>query len=228
MLFVVGIESRTHLIMKNKTSHKIISTSLSVAMLLFTAQPAFAASDTPVDDFTSNISYAETLNEYGLDGNLMEKVMSVLDHIYFDKDNNTLQTDLSDDDLASVYNFTYQQLINFHAILEGTYQPPKLTKTLPETRSTRYYLSYQDLTQGVLAVLGSAAAPGPAALMAAWTGVSSALSGPLGTVASVGVSILGYGFFANLAFKITGAIAQQKGVAFYLDWGVPPVTAEIE
>ena len=42
------------------------------------------------------------------------------------------------------------------------------------------------------------------------------------------VSALGYAFFVDLAAKIVGAIAQGKGVAFYLDWGFPPVSAKIE
>lgn len=89
-------------------------------------------------------------------------------------------------------------------------------------------LSYQDLTAGVFAVLGTAAAAGPAALMAAWTSVSTALAGPLGTVAGISTAVLGSVFFADLAVKITGAIVQGKGVAFYLDWGIPPVKTAIE
>ena len=94
-----------------------------------------------------------------------------------------------------------------------------------EARSgARFYISYDDLTAGVFAVL----AAGPEPLAAAWVGVSSMIGGPVGTVVSGGVALLGIGFFVNLAGKILGAIAQGKGVALYLDWGFPPIVPEIE
>ena len=64
--------------------------------------------------------------------------------------------------------------------------------------------------------------------MAAWTTVSSALAGPLGTVAGISTAVLGAAFFADLAMKITGAVVQGKGVAFYLSWAIPPVKTVIE
>lgn len=214
--------------MKNKKFKKVISVFLSLAMVLLYAQPAFAKSETPSSVPNTNTDYVEVLNEYGLDGDLVGKVMSVSDHIYFNEDNNALRTDLSDKELSAIYSFSNQQVSDFHAILDGTYQPPEPSKTLATTRAARFYLSNQDLTAGVFAVLGTAAAAGPAALMAAWTSVSSALAGPLGSIAGMAVSALGYAFFADLAAKIVGAIAQGKGVAFYLDWGFPPVSAKIE
>ena len=63
-----------------------------------------------------------------------------------------------------------------------------------EARSgARFYISYDDLTAGVFAVLAAAAAAGPEPLAAAWVGVSSMIGGPVGTVVSGGVALLGIG-----------------------------------
>lgn len=94
--------------------------------------------------------------------------------------------------------------------------------------AARFYLSNSDLQAGTFAVLSTAAQAGPAALMAAWTSISTALAGPLGTIAGLGTAILGGAFFADLGLKITGALVQGKGVVFYLDWGIPLVTTAIE
>ena len=197
---------------KNKKLKKVISVFLSLAMVLLYAQPTFAKSETPPSAPSTNTDYVEVLNEYGLDGDLVGKIMNVSDHIYFNEAKNALRTDLSDKELSAGYGFSDQQISDFHTILDGTYQPPELSKTLPTTRAERFYLSNQDLTGGVFAVLGTAAAAGPAALMATWTSVSSALAGPLGTIAGMAVSALGYAFFVDLAAKIVGAIAQGKRV----------------
>lgn len=207
----------------NKKIKKVLSVILSFAMIFMFTQPVLAK-----DTTQSNEDYSAILNEYGLDGELVEKVLDVSEHIFFNENGTSLVTDLSDNDLSKTYGFTDQQIVDFHSILDGTYQPPELTKTMPSTRANRFYLSNSDLTAGVFAILGTAAAAGPAALMAAWTSISSALAGPLGTIAGMAVSALGYAFFADLALKITGALAQGKGVAFYLEWGFPPVRAEIE
>lgn len=86
------------------------------------------------------------------------------------------------------------------------------------------YLDYHALTAGVGAALYSAAQVGPAALMAAWTVFTAAMSGPI----AVGAAILGGTFFADLGVKIIGAVAQQKGIAIYAQWGIPPLRSEIE
>lgn len=54
------------------------------------------------------------------------------------------------------------------------------------------------------------------------------IGGPVGSALAAGVSLLGIGFFADLAVKITGALVQGKGVAFYAKWGFPPIVARIK
>lgn len=173
------------------------------------------------------------LNSIGIDTELVTKLLTVSNHIYFNDDQTSLKIDLSDDILIKEYEFTEQQLSDFKAILDGTYQSSainyNLSENAPMTRAAkRFYLSNSDLQAGTFAVLATAAQAGPAALMAAWTSISTALAGPLGTIAGLGTAILGGAFFADLALKITGALVQGKGVAFYLDWGIPPVTVAIE
>lgn len=219
---------------RSKLWKSFLSLILSIMMITTVTLSAFAKdtnSPSMNQEATSlaSMDFSKDLNEYGLDGDLVMKVLAVSNHIFFNEDETSLRTDLSDGELYNQYGFSENQVVDFHAILDGTYQPPTPTVHMSSTRAAaRFYLSYQDLTAGVFAVLGTAAAAGPAALMAAWTSVSTALAGPLGTIAGISTAVLGSVFFADLAVKITGAIVQGKGVAFYLDWGIPPVKTAIE
>ncbi|MEH7229254.1 hypothetical protein V7069_12475 [Bacillus safensis] len=175
------------------------------------------------------------LEKSGVDTKLVTKLLEVSNHIHFKKDQKTLSVDLSDDVLMKEYDFTKTQLKDFKAILDGTYNysasKESILKSNQVAKTSSYragYLSNTALKSGTFAVLTVAAQSGPAALMAAWTAVSSALAGPLGTVAGISTAVLGGAFFADLALKITGAMTQGKGVAFYLDWGIPPVKTVIE
>jgi len=52
--------------------------------------------------------------------------------------------------------------------------------------------------------------------------------GPVGAAISGAAGLLGATYFVDLATKITGAVAQGKGITWYSKWGFPPITAEIE
>lgn len=218
---------------------KFISVLLAFVMTTSLALPAFAAEERPAFDHKQDVVLtAEVMNgikqldAIGLDGDLIEKLLTVSNHIAFSHDQKTLEIDLSDNVLMNEYGFTEKQIADLKAILNGTYQAPSVSADFlnshPASRAARFYLSNEQLTMGTLAVLATAAQAGGPALMAAWTGVSTALAGPLGTVAGISTAALGATFFADLAVKITGALVQGKGVAFYLDWGVPPVKTVIE
>lgn len=187
----------------------------------------------------SELNNIDQLENVGIDTKLVKKLLTVSNYIQFNNDQKTLRVALSDEVLMSEYNFTERELKDFKDILKGTYQSPNMIMNNNEfmfngesnitTRSVaRFYLSNEQLKAGTFAVLASAADVGPAALMAAWTAISSALAGPLGTVAGFSTAVLGSYFFADLALKITGAMVEGKGVAFYLDWRVPPVYTAIE
>lgn len=187
----------------------------------------------------SELNNIDQLENVGIDTKLVKKLLTVSNYIQFNNDQKTLRVALSDEVLMSEYNFTERELKDFKDILKGTYQSPNMIMNNNEfmfngesnitTRAVaRFYLSNEQLKAGTFAVLASAADVGPAALMAAWTAISSALAGPLGTVAGFSTAVLGSYFFADLALKITGAMVEGKGVAFYLDWRVPPVYTAIE
>ncbi|MFK3940041.1 hypothetical protein ACI2JA_21335 [Alkalihalobacillus sp. NPDC078783] len=216
--------------------------SLIVAMVMVPINSSALANSTQdVSKETVVLSEEEKssirdLEEFGVDSELMLKVLEVSHHISINADQETLSVALSDEELTNEHSFTETQLQDFKAMLNGTYQAPASQVSEAESdqvlaASSGYragYLNNFDLKAGTFAVLGSAAAVGPAALMTAWAGVSTLLGGPLGAVAGISTAVLGGAFFADLALKITGALSQGKGVAFYLDWGIPPVKTAIE
>lgn len=228
---------------------KVLSSYLSIMIvsvfIISLVMPTVAqaqTSDVSMEAVTLSESEKTSINaleKSGVDTKLMNKLLEVSNYIYFKEDQKTLSVDLSDNVLINEYGFTNEQLKDFKAILNGTYHSSNSQPHLSESNqlvqpladSSGYragYLSNFSLKSGTFAVLSAAASSGPAALMAAWTGVSTALAGPLGTVAGISTAVLGAAFFADLALKITGALTQGKGVAFYLDWGIPPVKTAIE
>lgn len=221
-----------------KISIKYLSLMIVAVFTISSVMPAMAQAQT-LDTSKGIVTLTESeknsikeLEEFGVDAELMTKLLEVSNYIQLNKDGKTLSVDLSDQVLTSEYGFSNTQLEDFKAVLDGTYQSLnsiEYSSPVAETYAVRAgYLSNNALTAGVFASLTAAAYVGPAALMAAWTLASTALAGPLGTVAGLSTAVLGGAFFANLAMKITGAVAQGKGVAFYLTWGIPPVKPEIE
>lgn len=87
------------------------------------------------------------------------------------------------------------------------------------------YIDNATLTTGTASMLFAAAQVSPAALMAAWTAFTATFSGPIAIGSSV---VLGALFFGDLAAKIVGAGIEGRGIAFYADWGIPPLKAKIE
>lgn len=90
------------------------------------------------------------------------------------------------------------------------------------------HISNSDLTVGAAATLTAAAMDGPAALEAAFFAWGAVAGGPIGAAISGAAGLLGATYFVDLATKITGAVAQGKGITWYSKWGFPPITAEIE
>lgn len=217
---------------------RLLAIFMSCALILSVAPMNVFAMENNIHDndvvLTNNdMENIEQLESFGVDVELVTKLLTVSKYIKFNADQKTLRVDLSDDVLEKEYGFTVTQLKDFNAILAGTYQSSNIgvntTGNIITTRSAaRFYLSNNDLQAGTFAVLATAAQAGPAALMAAWTSISTALAGPLGIIVGMSTAVLGSIFFADLALKITGALVQGKGVAFYLDWGIPPVTTAIE
>lgn len=171
---------------------------------------------------------ARTLDSAGVDGQLVCKIIEVGRYIKLSQDGKSLRTTLSDNQLRQRYAFSEENLKDFHSVLQGTYtSPTSQLNRIVERSGPRFYISAADLQAGVFGAMTVAAGVGPEALAAAVVALSSAF-GPIGPVLSGGIALLGYGFFAAFAVKILGAVAQNKGLAFYPKWDFPPVRIEIE
>lgn len=137
----------------------------------------------------------------------------------------------TDAELQDKYHFTSDEvklLRNFAAGQVPVINIIERTSTSTSNRAARlFHISNGDLQAGTFAFLATAAEAGPAAVAAVWPLLTS-LAGPLGTAAGIATSILGGTFFANLAVKVVGALHQGKGITFYSDWAIPPITVEIE
>lgn len=169
----------------------------------------------------------------GVDVQLACKIVEIGQSLSTSEDGRTIRTTLSDRELVEEYGFTKTQVRDFRAILSGTYVQPFDVRGLDSvsTRASsgaRFYISNQDLKAGAFAIIATAASTSPEALAAAFVAVSSMIGGPIGSALAAGVSLLGIGFFADLAVKITGALVRGKEVAFYTKWGFPPIVARIE
>ncbi|MGJ9494804.1 hypothetical protein ACRQEF_06340 [Actinotignum sp. GS-2025a] len=137
---------------------------------------------------------------------------------------------VTDDELVSRYGFTPGEVGLLHNFMVGT--PPTIriverSTTAISTRGKFFHISNTDLKAGTFAFLVTAAESGPAAVAAVWP-ILTSLAGPLGTIAGAITGLLGGAFFADLAVKITGAIAQGKGISFYSKWSWNPIEVRIE
>jgi hypothetical protein len=179
----------------------------------------------------------EKLNEAGLDGELIMKVLLIRYHINHDE-NDKLCTDLTVEQLVNDYGFTQQQLDDLQAIFNGTYVAPRYRvetnrglanrPLLQAKEAMRIYISNADLTDGAAAILLAAAAAGPDALAAAFTSFSFLLGGPLAGAVSVVSSVMGKAFFYGLASAIMVAVYQGKGLAIYLGGSYPYIHPKVE
>ena len=144
-------------------------------------------------------------------------------------DETKIEVQSTDQELQDKYGFSENEVKKLHQVVDQNNSGQ--TKTLQTgegdftTEDARIlYLSHDALVAGIGASLVAAAEVSPAALAAAWTAFTATFSGPI----AIGTAVLGSMFFADLAMKLTGAVVQGKGVAFYTRWGIPPLKAEIE
>lgn len=211
--------------------------ALTSAVTLLVPTVSYAEENSPNPEQYSSLSPVERISECmnevpengqdeAIDFELVCKAIAAADSTSFSDDGKRLETSLDDAQLASNYGFTADELVDYHAILNGTYSP-KVPVEGTSFRSTSIYLTSDQLTTGTLAVLGTAAAVGPEALAAAVTSVSFAL-GPVAGAISGGIALLGAAFFADLAIKIVTAINTNRGVRLTLVAGFPPIDSRVE
>lgn len=199
---------------------RIIACILSMATLLVVAPVANASvPDAQSDGYVPcAVPSVDTELE-----NLLWKIVDVGEYFSFEGDRLTVS--LSEEQLKTDYGFSdaeYVFLID--NVLNPSTEDIQDIESLPTTYAScsGVYISYIDFTVGF-----AASSVSPAALAAAFTAVASAISGPVGTIIAGGVAVLGIGFFADLATKIIGAVAQGKGVCLTLAWEFPPLKSEI-
>lgn len=164
-----------------------------------------------------------------LDG-VVGKIVDAGGHFAFR--NGKLVMDISKDELKKEYRFTEAD----YTFLEEKVLNPKVAQSAQSDSNVKaygarcaggVYMSYADLTAGFAAALFAASSVSPAALAAAFTAMSGAFTGPIGAIVAGGVAVLGIGFFADLAMKIVGAVAQGKGVCLQMTWSFPPLQPTI-
>ena len=202
---------------------RIIACILSMATLLVVAPVANASvPDAQSDGYVPcAVSSVDTELE-----NLLWKIVDVGEYFSFEGDRLTVS--LSEEQLKTDYGFSDAEYV-FDNVLNPSTEDIQDIESLPTTYAScsGVYISYIDFTVGFAAALFAASSVSPAALAAAFTAVASAISGPVGTIIAGGVAVLGIGFFADLATKIIGAVAQGKGVCLTLAWEFPPLKSEI-
>lgn len=204
---------------------RIIACILSMATLLVVAPVANASvPDAQSDGYVPcAVPSVDTELE-----NLLWKIVDVGEYFSFEGDRLTVS--LSEEQLKTDYGFSDAEYV---FLVDNVLNPPtediQDIESLPTTYAScsGVYISYIDFTVGFAAALFAASSVSPAALAAAFTAVASAISGSVGTMIAGGVAVLGIGFFADLATKIIGAVAQGKGVCLTLAWEFPPLKSEI-
>lgn len=199
---------------------RIIACILSMATLLVVAPVANASvPDAQSDGYVPcAVSSVDTELE-----NLLWKIVDVGEYFSFEGDRLTVS--LSEEQLKTDYGFSDAEYVFLvDNVLNPSTEGIQDIESLPTTYAScsGVYISYIDFAVGF-----AASSVSPAALAAAFTAVASAISGPVGTIIAGGVAVLGIGFFADLATKIIGAVAQGKGVCLTLAWEFPPLKSEI-
>ncbi|MBW3083741.1 hypothetical protein [Bifidobacterium phasiani] len=203
---------------------RIIACILSAATLLVMVPAANA--DVTDSQSDSYVPCAVPSVDKDLE-NLLWKIVDAGE--YFGFEGKRLTVALSEEQLKSDYGFSDAE----YAFLVNNVLTPAVSVQDTESYPTTFascsgvYISYVDFTVGFAAALFAASSVSPAALAAAFTAVASAISGPVGAILAGGVAVLGIGFFADLAVKIVGAVAQGKGVCLTLAWEFPPLKSEI-
>ncbi|MDU0895229.1 MAG: dihydrodipicolinate synthase family protein, partial [Anaerococcus sp.] len=157
----------------------------------------------------------------------LNKVVSVSKFYYFD--DNILKISLTKDQLINEYGFTekdYQTLsetvLNKEVNLDEKDNKPVATPYASVSNGT-LYISHSDLQGGAFAVLSAASSAGPAAMYSALLSISTALSGPVGSIITTIVSLLAAPSLTELCVRVTYAIATNQGIYIKPVASYPPL-----
>lgn len=157
----------------------------------------------------------------------LNKVVSVSEFYYFD--DNVLKVSLTKDQLMNEYGFTekdYQTLsetvLNKEVNLDEKDDKPTVTPYANISNGT-LYISHSDLQDGVFAALATAASAGPAAMYSALVTISTALSGPVGTVITTILSVAATPSLVELCGRVIHALNTNQGIYIKPVASYPPL-----
>lgn len=179
--------------------------------------------------FTFAISAAEGVAYYSSDIHLsaedqefLEKVVSVGEFYYID--NNELKISLEKDELVNLYGYSDSDYSRLMDTVIGTYVAEEDNVIQPYVfiENATLYITHEDLSAGVFAVLVTAAAAGPAAIAAALTTIGTMLAGPVGTFITGLLAALSAPSLVELGVKVTQAVATGKGLYIKPVLSYPP------
>lgn len=183
---------------------------------------------------SENIKYNKTDKIYSTDAKLdnkskeyINKVVSVSKYYYFDNDR--LKISLTKEQLINDYNFTEVEydalnktILNKKIIQKDNFDQNLIVPYAHVSNGT-LYISNSDLQAGTFAVLATADNAGPAAMAAALTAISTAMSGPVGTVLSAIVTVAAAPSLIELCGRVTWALATNKGIYIKPVFSYPPL-----
>lgn len=113
-----------------------------------------------------------------------------------------------------IYKCRLHWVWGLHCLLQ-TYVPES-NENVPApaayVKNGALYITYDDLCGGAFAALATAASAGPAALAAALTAISTAFSGPVGTIISGILAVAAAPSLTELCGRVIYAIATKQGI----------------
>lgn len=203
-----------------KNFKRLLSSIITLALCLnILTTNAFAAESKNNEMlYSSDFQCSKENQEY------IEKVVSVADYYYIE--NETLKISLTKETLLNNYHFTpaqYDRLMT-EIIGQRVYNNNSdIPMTTAYVKKGALYISHDELVGGTFAVLGTAAAAGPAAMAAALTAIASAFSGPVGTIIGTIASVAAAPSLVELCGRVTYAIATNRGIYIKPVLSYPPL-----
>lgn len=175
------------------------------------------------DDTAKEVSYySSDIHLSVSDQAFLNKVVSVGQFYYIE--NNELKISLTKDDLINSYGFSEADYSRLMDTVIGTYISDSDSEIQPSAfiEGGALYITHEDLSAGVFAVLVTAAAAGPAAMAAALTTLSTMLGGPVGTFVGALLAALSAPSLLELGVKVTQAVATGRGLYIKPVLSYPP------
>ncbi len=202
-----------------KRLRKIVAFLLSLILCLnLFSFGVFAAEETSYEIayYSSDIHLSDEDMAY------LEKVVSVGEFYYIE--NNELKISLTKDELINSYGFSEEDYARLANTVIGTYINEQDTGVQPYVfiEDGALYITHEDLSAGVFAVLVTAASAGPAAIAAALTSIGTLLGGPVGTFITSLLAALSAPSLLELGVKVTQAVATGKGLYIKPVLSYPP------